>query len=178
VAGHPAPTLRIECLDIYIIILAARQGLFPCFGNPSEAVKKLKIAKFRFCRSLTTKGRIFIFVRKINFFTASQSRRVGTPRCGVRTAQRAVPPFPEPPSLTDYLFWKKGREWFFARGCELGRSCRGHGAKDSNRRVAPGAFSSRRPRRPSGRRALTTLSNLALFSTRDEKDAKICAHPH
>jgi hypothetical protein len=64
-------------------------------SNPSEAVKKLKIAKFRFCRSLTTKGRIFIFVRKINFFTASQSRRVGTP-------QRAVPTFTDPLSLTGY----------------------------------------------------------------------------
>jgi Rrf2 family transcriptional regulator, cysteine metabolism repressor len=31
-----------------------------------------------------------------------QSRLVGTPRCGVRTAQRAVPTFPVPPSLTDY----------------------------------------------------------------------------
>jgi hypothetical protein len=31
-----------------------------------------------------------------------QSRLVGTPRCGVRTAQRAVPPFFGPPSQTDY----------------------------------------------------------------------------
>jgi hypothetical protein len=31
-----------------------------------------------------------------------QSWLVGTPRCGVRTAQRAVPAFSEPPSLTDY----------------------------------------------------------------------------
>jgi hypothetical protein len=31
-----------------------------------------------------------------------QSRLVGTPRCGVRTAQRAVPTIPGPPSLTDY----------------------------------------------------------------------------
>jgi hypothetical protein len=32
-----------------------------------------------------------------------QSRLVGTPRCGVRTAQRAVPTIPGPPSLTDYM---------------------------------------------------------------------------
>jgi hypothetical protein len=31
-----------------------------------------------------------------------QSRLVGTARCGVRTAQRAVPTFPGAPSLTDY----------------------------------------------------------------------------
>jgi hypothetical protein len=31
-----------------------------------------------------------------------QSRLVGTPLCGVRTAQRAVPAIPGPPSLTDY----------------------------------------------------------------------------
>jgi hypothetical protein len=31
-----------------------------------------------------------------------QSPLVGTPRCGVRTAQRAVPTFPRPPPLTDY----------------------------------------------------------------------------
>jgi hypothetical protein len=30
-----------------------------------------------------------------------KSRLVGTPRCGVRTAQRAVPTIPGPPSLTD-----------------------------------------------------------------------------
>jgi hypothetical protein len=40
--------------------------------NASEAVKKLKIAKFRFCKSLITKGRILLFVRKINSFAASQ----------------------------------------------------------------------------------------------------------
>jgi hypothetical protein len=36
-------------------------------------VKKLKIAKIRFCKSLITKGRILLFVRKINFFTASDA---------------------------------------------------------------------------------------------------------
>jgi hypothetical protein len=41
----------------------------------------------------------------IQLFVIGQSRLVGTPRCGVRSAQRADPTFSYPRSLTDYNYF-------------------------------------------------------------------------
>jgi hypothetical protein len=64
------------------------------FGRP--------LALKSFCLS---NGRTHVSLPLLRFLrlpVTGQSRLVGTPRCGVRTAQRAVPTLPGPPSLTDY----------------------------------------------------------------------------